>query len=46
MSNLKSALIIELLWTQSSRHGGAVSPQTKLLDPKLKYEIRGVLYRS
>jgi len=38
MSNLKSALIIELLWTQSRRHGGfgAVSPQTKLPSPQIE----------
>jgi len=42
MSNLKRALITELLWTQSRRPVGfgAVSPpQTKLPAPKLKYEI-------
>ena len=35
MSNLKSALIVELLWTQSRGHG-AVSPQTKLPAPKIE----------
>jgi len=35
MSNLKRALIIELLWTQCGRHGGLWCR----LSPKLKYEI-------
>jgi len=41
MSNLKRALIIKLLWTQSRLRGGLVglAPQTKLQDPKLEYEI-------
>ena len=41
MSNLKRAIIIELLRTQSRRHGGfgAVIPPNKAPTPKLKYEI-------
>jgi len=38
MSNLKRALIIKLLWTQSHCHGGFVdlSPQTKLQAPLIE----------
>jgi len=41
MSNLKCALIIELLWTRSLRHGGfgVVTPPNKAPSPKVKYEI-------
>jgi len=42
MSNLKHALIIELHWTQSRRHGGlwcGYPPKQSSQPPKLKYEI-------
>jgi len=38
MSDLKRALVIELLCTQSRCHGGlgVLSPQTKLPDPQIE----------
>jgi len=38
MSNLKRALVIKLLWTQSRCHGGLIPPNKAPTRQKLKYE--------